>query len=59
MRPCAGFPADNRAGDRLIYCMKGMEQINQEARRHWLELEMFLLWLDWYEARAEKEREAA
>jgi hypothetical protein len=36
--------------------MKRLEEIKLETRRHWLELEMFIVWLDWHEAREAEQK---
>jgi hypothetical protein len=50
------FPRENPDADRLHEAMKRLEEIKLETRRHWLELEMFIVWLDWHEAREAEQK---
>jgi hypothetical protein len=43
-----GFPLENPNADRLQELVRRQHEFEKERRQHWLELEMFCLWLDWY-----------
>ncbi len=40
------FPAENHGADRLAALTGRLEAIKRETAARWLELEMFLLWLE-------------
>jgi hypothetical protein len=43
-----GFPLENPEADRLHALMRRQSELEMERRQHWIELEMFYIWLDWY-----------